>query len=96
MTFEPAQEPVARPLVREITGRLRFLEEVGLGYLTLARGSDTLSGGELQRTRLATQIGAGLVGVCYVLDEPTAGLHPRDTDQLIATLRRLQGLRVTA
>jgi excinuclease ABC subunit A len=90
MAFDPAQEPVARPLVREITGRLRFLEEVGLGYLTLARGSDSLSGGELQRARLATQLGAGLVGVCYVLDEPTAGLHPRDTDQLIASLRRLQ------
>ena len=67
-----------------------FLEEVGLGYLSLARGADTLSGGELQRARLATQLGAGLVGVCYVLDEPTAGLHPRDTDQLIASLRRLQ------
>lgn len=91
MTFDATQEPVARPLVREISDRLRFLEEVGLGYLTLARGSDTLSGGELQRARLASQIGAGLVGVCYVLDEPTAGLHPRDTDQLIATLRRLQG-----
>ena len=81
---------MARPLVREITGRLSFLEEVGLGYLSLARGADTLSGGELQRARLATQLGAGLVGVCYVLDEPTAGLHPRDTDQLIASLRRLQ------
>ena len=64
--------------------------EVGLGYLTLGRGSDTLSGGELQRARLATQLGSGLVGVCYVLDEPTAGLHPRDTDRLIASLRGLQ------
>jgi excinuclease ABC subunit A len=88
--FSAAQEPVARPLVREIAGRLSFLEDVGLGYLSLARGADTLSGGELQRARLATQLGAGLVGVCYVLDEPTAGLHPRDTDQLIASLRRLQ------
>ncbi len=88
--FDPAAEPVARPIVREITGRLGFLEEVGLGYLTLARGSDTLSGGELQRARLATQLGAGLVGVGYVLDEPTAGLHPCDTDRLIASLRKLQ------
>ncbi|MFO0889314.1 MAG: excinuclease ABC subunit UvrA [Isosphaeraceae bacterium] len=91
LTFGTAQEPVASPLVREITGRLGFLEDVGLGYLTLGRGSDTLSGGELQRARLATQLGAGLVGVCYVLDEPTAGLHPRDTDRLLDCLRRLRG-----
>jgi excinuclease ABC subunit A len=90
LAFDPAQEPIARPLVREIASRLRFFAEVGLDYLSLARGSDTLSGGELQRARLATQLGAGLVGVCFVLDEPTAGLHPRDTDQLIASLRRLQ------
>jgi excinuclease ABC subunit A len=90
LTFDEAQEPVARPLVREISSRLEFLDKLGLGYLTLGRGSDTLSGGELQRARLGTQLGAGLVGVCYVLDEPTAGLHPRDTDQLIASLRRLQ------
>ena len=69
---------------------MRFLSNVGLGYLTLGRGSRTLSGGELQRARLATQLGSGLVGVCYVLDEPTAGLHPRDTDRLIAGLRRLR------
>ncbi|MGC8643719.1 MAG: excinuclease ABC subunit UvrA, partial [Isosphaeraceae bacterium] len=87
----PAQEPIGRPILAEIASRLRFLAEVGLDYLTLSRGSDTLSGGELQRARLATQLGAGLVGVCYVLDEPTAGLHPRDTDQLIASLRKLQG-----
>ena len=64
-----------------------FLKKLDSATSTLARGSDTLSGGELQRTRLATQLGAGLVGVCYVLDEPTAGLHPRDTERLIATLR---------
>jgi excinuclease ABC subunit A len=92
LEFAPEHEPVATPLVREIASRLAFLEEVGLGYLSLDRGSDTLSGGELQRARLATQLGAGLVGVCYVLDEPTAGLHPRDTDQLIDVLRRLRDL----
>jgi excinuclease ABC subunit A len=77
-------------LLREITQRLRFLQEVGLGYLTLDRPVPTLSGGEMQRTRLATHLGAGLLGVCYVLDEPTVGLHPRDTDRLIAALRGLQ------
>ncbi len=63
---------------------------MGLSYLTLDRGADTLSGGELQRVRLATQIGSGLVGVCYVLDEPTAGLHPRDTGRLLASLADLR------
>jgi excinuclease ABC subunit A len=90
MVFDAADQPVALPLLREISSRLGFLQQLGLGYLTLARGSDTLSGGELQRARLATQLGAGLVGVCYVLDEPTAGLHPRDTDQLLASLRGLE------
>jgi excinuclease ABC subunit A len=90
LPLDESQRPIGEPLVREIAGRLRFLEEVGLGYLTLGRGSETLSGGELQRARLATQLGAGLVGVCYVLDEPTAGLHPRDTDRLIASLRGLR------
>jgi excinuclease ABC subunit A len=92
MVFSAAEEPIARPLLSEITGRLGFLDELGLGYLSLARGALTLSGGELQRTRLATQLGAGLLGVCYVLDEPTAGLHPRDTERLIKSLRRLQAL----
>ena len=77
-------------MLAEITARLDFLDRVGLGYLTLDRPSDTLSGGELQRVRLATGLGSGLVGVCYVLDEPSIGLHPRDNQRLIDTLRDLQ------
>jgi excinuclease ABC subunit A len=86
----PAPEAVTAPLLGEIAGRLQHLVDVGLEYLALDRGSDTLSGGELQRARLAAQLGSGLVGVCYILDEPTAGLHPRDTARLITSLRRLQ------
>ncbi len=81
---------VGPPLAREAAARLAFLDKVGLGYLTLTRGADTLSGGELQRVRLATQIGSGLVGVCYVLDEPTVGLHPVDTEKLLESLRGLR------
>ena len=88
--FEAPLDRVGPPLVAEIGGRLAYLERVGLGYLTLDRPAETLSGGELQRVRLATQIGSGLVGVCYVLDEPTAGLHPRDTEQLLASLTDLR------
>ena len=90
LKFEAPVEPVAAPLVREIARRLETLDRVGLGYLALDRGADTLSGGELQRVRLAGQIGSGLVGVCFVLDEPTSGLHPRDTNRLIASLRDLR------
>ncbi len=90
LCFGEGDQPVAAPLVREIQARLRFLADVGLGYLSLGRGSQTLSGGELQRVRLATQLGSDLVGVCYVLDEPTAGLHPRDTARLLAGLRELE------
>ena len=86
----PEQEPIARPVIREIAKRLDFLERVGVEYLTLDRPADTLSGGELQRVRLATGIGAGLVGVCYILDEPSIGLHPRDNQRLIDALRNLQ------
>ncbi len=78
----------AQPL-KEIRARLKFMLDVGLGYLTLNRGSSTLSGGEAQRIRLATQVGSGLVGCCYVLDEPTIGLHRRDNDRLIGILRKL-------
>jgi excinuclease ABC subunit A len=80
---------VAQPILREITSRLGFLHKVGLDYLTLDRPSDTLSGGELQRVRLATGIGSGLSGICYILDEPSIGLHPRDNQQLIDALRDL-------
>ena len=79
-------------VVREITSRLRFLNDVGLNYLSLDRSADSLSGGEAQRIRLASQIGSGLTGVMYVLDEPSIGLHQRDNDRLIATLRRLRDL----
>jgi excinuclease ABC subunit A len=90
LEFAPPHDLVGPPLVREITARLEFLDRVGLGYLTLDRGTDTLSGGELQRVRLASQIGSGLIGVCYILDEPTAGLHPRDTERLLACLTELR------
>ena len=86
------QRQIAAPILKEIEARLGFLASVGLDYLSLDRTSSTLSGGEAQRIRLATQVGSGLVGVCYVLDEPTIGLHQRDNDRLIATLRRLSDI----
>ncbi len=89
---EKSREKVARPLFREILGRLEFLEGVGLGYLNLDRTGDTLSGGESQRIRLASQIGSGLEGVMYVLDEPTVGLHQSDTQKLLDSLYRLRDL----
>lgn len=82
-------EQIAEAILREIINRLQFLESVGLDYLSLDRRTATLSGGEAQRIRLATQVGSGLVGACYVLDEPTIGLHQRDNDRLIRTLRHL-------
>ena len=85
-------QAIAEPIVREIASRLGFMFDVGLGYLTLDRKTGTLSGGEAQRIRLATQVGSGLVGVCYVLDEPTIGLHQRDNARLIRTLKRLQAI----
>jgi excinuclease ABC subunit A len=83
---------VARLILREISERLQFLENVGIGYLSMDRGASTLSGGEAQRIRLATQIGSSLVGVLYILDEPSIGLHQRDNSKLIATLERLRDL----
>jgi excinuclease ABC subunit A len=90
--LSPTEEEIAHDVLREIRQRLAFLNEVGLGYLHLSRESGTLSGGEAQRIRLATQIGSGLAGVLYVLDEPSIGLHQRDNDRLIGTLRSLREL----
>ena len=88
----PKQREIAARVLKEINERLGFLNNVGLEYLTLGRGSGTLSGGESQRIRLASQIGSGLTGVLYVLDEPSIGLHQRDNDRLLATLKRLRDL----
>ncbi len=90
LSFNDDQRPVAETLVAEIVRRLKFLDRVGTEYLSLDRPADTLSGGERQRVRLATGIGSGLVGVLYLLDEPSIGLHPRDNERLIAALRDLQ------
>ncbi|OOP55924.1 MAG: excinuclease ABC subunit A [Candidatus Brocadia carolinensis] len=90
LKLEGQQEVIARPILKEIQNRLRFMIDVGLHYITLGRSSDSLSGGEAQRTRLATQIGSGLVGVCYVLDEPTIGLHSRDNERLLRALKSLR------
>ncbi len=92
LQFSDRREAIAAPIAKEVTSRLGFLVNVGLEYLTLARTAETLSGGEGQRIRLASQIGAGLVGVMYVLDEPSIGLHQRDNSRLIKTLQRLRDL----
>ena len=92
LELTPQQRVIVADVVREIQSRLQFLVEVGLGYLTLNRESGTLSGGEAQRIRLATQIGSGLAGVLYILDEPSIGLHQRDNARLLGTLRRLRDL----
>ncbi|MBS1018365.1 excinuclease ABC subunit UvrA [Gluconobacter cerinus] len=92
VTLTPQRAEIARRILREITDRLHFLDDVGLDYLTLSRGSATLSGGESQRIRLASQIGSGLTGVLYVLDEPSIGLHQRDNERLLGTLERLKRL----
>jgi len=93
--FTEAEEMIAKPILKEIRERVKFMQDVGLGYLELGRAANTLSGGEAQRIRLATQIGSGLQGVLYVLDEPSIGLHQRDNDKLIATLKHLRDLKNT-
>jgi excinuclease ABC subunit A len=92
LDLTPTEELIGHRIVKEIRERLTFLDDVGVGYLNLDRASATLSGGEAQRLRLATQIGSQLVGVLYILDEPSIGLHQRDNDRLIATLNRLKAL----
>jgi len=90
LSLDPTRAMIGERVIREITERLRFLADVGVGYLTLDRAAGTLSGGEAQRIRLATQIGSGLMGVLYILDEPSIGLHQRDNHKLIGTLERLR------
>ena len=92
LTFGEKDGMIAAPILKEINARLRFLIDVGLGYLTLSRAAGTLSGGEAQRIRLATQIGSSLVGVLYILDEPSIGLHQRDNARLIGTLKHLRDI----
>ena len=92
LSLTPRQEQIAHQIVKEVRARLGFLTNVGLNYLTLSRSATTLAGGESQRIRLATQIGSALVGVLYILDEPSIGLHQRDNDRLLATLQTLRDL----
>ncbi len=92
LKLNKTQEQISNPILKEIKARLNFLINVGLGYLTLSRTASTLSGGEAQRIRLATQIGSGLTGVLYILDEPSIGLHQRDNNRLLATLKNLRDL----
>ncbi|MGM0275335.1 excinuclease ABC subunit UvrA [Enterococcus sp. AZ080] len=92
LTLSEQEKVIARPILKEVNDRLSFLENVGLDYLTLSRASGTLSGGEAQRIRLATQIGSNLSGVLYILDEPSIGLHQRDNDRLIGSLKKMRDL----
>ena len=92
LQFSEMEEQIARQIVKELKSRLGFLQSVGLDYLTLSRRSGTLSGGEAQRIRLATQIGSSLAGVLYILDEPSIGLHQRDNSKLIQTLKQLRDI----
>ncbi|MBR0480425.1 excinuclease ABC subunit UvrA [Candidatus Saccharibacteria bacterium] len=95
LEFSESENMIAAPILKEIRERVSFMKDVGLGYMELGRAANTLSGGEAQRIRLATQIGSGLQGVLYVLDEPSIGLHQRDNDKLIATLKHLRDLKNT-
>ena len=95
LEFSKEEHQIADPILKEIRERVKFMQDVGLGYLELGRAANTLSGGEAQRIRLATQIGSGLQGVLYVLDEPSIGLHQRDNDKLISTLKHLRDLKNT-
>lgn len=95
MRFPSPRIPITEPILKEVRERLKFLVDVGLGYLTLDRSVSTLAGGELQRIRLAAQIGVGLTGVLYVLDEPSIGLHPRDNEKLLNALHKLRDLKNT-
>ena len=92
LTLTERENMIAERILKEIHARVGFLIDVGLEYLTLSRTAGTLSGGESQRIRLATQIGSGLVGVVYILDEPSIGLHQRDNDKLLATLKHLRDI----
>ena len=92
MELSPTKQLIGKQVLKEIRARVGFLMDVGLDYLSLSRATGTLSGGEAQRIRLATQIGSGLVGVCYILDEPSIGLHQRDNDKLLATLKSLRDM----
>jgi len=92
LNLNKVQTQIAEPILKEVLARLNFLQDVGLNYLTLSRSAETLSGGEAQRIRLATQIGSGLVGVLYILDEPSIGLHQRDNEKLLSTLKKLKDL----
>ena len=92
MQLSPQQQLIGKQILKEIRARVGFLADVGLEYLSLARATGTLSGGEAQRIRLATQIGSGLVGVAYILDEPSIGLHQRDNDKLLGALMHLRDL----
>lgn len=89
LKLNPEETEIATLIINELSDRLSFLNNVGLDYLTLSRNAETLSGGESQRIRLATQIGSNLTGVLYVLDEPSIGLHQKDNDKLIATLKKM-------
>ena len=92
MQLSPQQQLIGKQILKEIRARVGFLADIGLEYLSLARATGTLSGGEAQRIRLATQIGSGLVGVAYILDEPSIGLHQRDNDKLLGALMHLRDL----